>query len=376
MDPKKKFTLFKQSKHFCSVPWNYLNVWTDGSVYTCALGSEQIGSVNTNSITDIITSTGLVGIKQTLIEDKAHGNCQRCQFHEQDNYQYLRDLYNPMFKSVDVDYENVQDFTLSGIDLHWGSTCNLKCITCWPEQSSAIAQEQGVPIVNVSNERADQLINFIVDNQTSLKEIYMSGGEPTLIKHNLRLLKRLRTDLDFVIRINTNMTSSLDNPVLNELRRFPNVLFTISADAMGDRFNYIRRGADWNEFLHNLEELQKLHFTWRVNSVFFVASALYLTDTHKFFMDNYGITDITINQVAMDHFQLQCRNLPAVTKQQTVNKITEFRATYKTNTNLYGQLTNCLAELAHEPDMSYVDFFEQADRRAGTDWRNLFPELV
>jgi hypothetical protein len=172
------------------------------------------------------------------------------------------------------------------------------------------------------------------------------------------------------------MTTGVDNPVITELRRFPNVLFTVSADAMGERFNYIRRGADWSEFLHNLEELQKFHFNWRVNSVFFVASALYLTDTHKFFMDNYGITDITINQVAMDHFQLQCRNLPSPTKQQTIDKITAFREAHKNNTNLYGQLTNCLAELAREQDMSYADFFDRADQRAGTEWRRLFTELV
>jgi radical SAM protein with 4Fe4S-binding SPASM domain len=376
MDPKKKFTLFKQSKHFCSVPWNHLEVWTDGSVYTCALGADQIGSIPTHSIEQIVSSTKLTDIRQTLLADTAHTNCQRCHSHQRDNYKYLRDLYNPMFKSADVDYENLQDFKLSGIDLHWGSTCNLKCITCWPEQSSAIAQEQGVPIVNVPTEQADQLIDFIVANQTSLKEIYLSGGEPTLIKHNLRLLRRLRTDLDFVIRINTNMTTGVDNAVITELRRFPNVLITVSADAMGERFNYIRRGADWSEFLHNLEQLQKLHFKWRVNSVFFVASALYLTDTHKFFMDRYGITDITINQVAMDHFQLQCRNLPAATKQQTTDKITAFREAHKNNTNLYGQLTNCLAELAREQDMSYADFFDGADQRAGTDWRRLFTELV
>ena len=379
MDAKQKFFLFKQSKHFCSVPWNHFKIDTAGEVTTCVHGKTQFGNIHESSIEEILTSTALCSIKNNLSQDLADNNCVQCQpleHNEGQSYKFLRDLYNPMFIKSTVDYDDNKDFILNGVDLHWGSTCNLKCITCWGKQSSSIAQELGEPINSVSADPANNTIDFIIKNQTTLKEIYMSGGEPTLIKHNLNLLRQLRKDLDFTIRINTNMTFMDNNPVIEELKKFPKVLFTISADALTDRFNYIRRGADWNYFMHNLEKLKKLHFNWRVNTVFFVGTALQLPDTQEFFMNNFDINDFTINQVEMGHPSIQCRNLPADLKPTVIAKLQEHQEKYKQNNNLYGQLENCLKEVARESTESYIDFFEDIDQRAGTNWRTIFTELV
>jgi radical SAM protein with 4Fe4S-binding SPASM domain len=235
MDPKKKFFLFKKSEHFCAVPWNQFKVFTSGEVGTCVNGQETLGNIHYNSIEEILSSPNLAKIKNNLKQNLDDSNCSKCkslEYNEDISYKFLRDLYNPMFVKSTVDYDDDMDFVLNGVDLHWGSTCNLKCITCWGRQSSAIAQELNQPIRNVTAESANKLIDFIVKNQYTLKEVYLSGGEPTLIKHNLNLLKQLRKDLDFTIRINTNMTFNSDNTIIEELKKFPKVLFTISADAM------------------------------------------------------------------------------------------------------------------------------------------------
>jgi len=376
MTPKEKFFLFKQSRHFCSVPWNHIKIDTDGSVATCVNGTNYLGNITKDEIDDILSNSDLLEIKKTLREDMPSINCKECQKLENTNdysYKFLRDLYNPMFTKSTVDYNNSNEFILNGIDLHWSSTCNLKCITCWANQSSSIAKELGIPIQHTSSDAAEKIINYIVSNQHTLKEIYMSGGEPTLIKHNLNLLKRLRKDLNFTIRINTNLSFTDTNPVIEELKKFPHVLFTISADVADEKkFNYIRRGADWNVFLRNLETLQKLHFSWRVNSVFFVATALYLTDTQEYFMRNFDINDFTINQVGMGHNELRCRNLPHSVKQYVMNKLITHKEKYHF---LTGQLDNCLKEVERPIEESYVSFFEDIDNRAGTNWKTVFLEL-
>ena len=379
MDPKKKFFLFKQSRNFCSVPWNHFKIYTNGSVHTCVNGHEVLGNIHDQPIQDILNNPALVDIRRELAQDLRSSNCTLCQKLENTedySYKFLRDLYNPMFVKSTADYDNNHDFVLNGVDLHWGSTCNLKCITCQAESSSAIAQELGQPIQNVSGLAAEGAIDFMVKNQHTLKEIYLSGGEPTLIKHNLNLLRRLRHDLDFVIRINTNMTFADDNPIIAELKKFPKVLVTISADALTNRFDYIRRGADWSVFMHNLEQLKKLHFNWRVNTVFFVATALHLPDTQEFFMDNFDIQDFTINQVSMGHTDIRCRNLPAALKPQVIERLQQHQEKHKLNLNLHGQLKNCLDEVQQESTESYVPFFESVDARAGTNWRDTFAELV
>ena len=376
MDPKRKFILFKQAKHFCSVPWNHFKVDMSGNVTTCVNGEQGLGNLHNNDIKEILLNPTLAEIKQNLTQDILDNNCKTCQSYENSNYKFLRDLYNPMFKSADINYDNPAEFKLQGVDLHWSSVCDLKCITCWSKQSSSIAKEEGREVLHTSTKDADKLIDYIVANQETLQEIYLSGGEPTLINHNLRLLKRLRHDLSFQLRVNTNMMYEKDNQIIKELQEFPNVIFTISADAMEERFNYIRRGADWNRFLKNLDQLTKTHFKWRLNSVFFVASALYLSETQNFFYENYGIDDFTINQCGMDHYDLQCRNLPLHVKNKVLEKLTVHQDQYKQNFNLVGQLNNCIDEINKSGHPAYRNYFENIDSKAGTNWTNTFPELV
>lgn len=280
-----------------------------------------------------------------------------------------------MFKHADVDYSNKTAFQLNAIDLHWSSTCNLKCVTCWAKQSSAIAQEQGEPIQHTPDEQADTIIDLIVSRQHYMKEIYLSGGEPTLIKHNVRLLKQLDKSIDCTFRVNTNMMFEQNNPVITELLKFKNVLITISADTTGSRFEYIRREANWHKFLNNLQFLKDTHFDIRVNSVFFVASALYLTDTQKFFHAGYDITDFTINQVTMGHTNIQCRNLSQSLKDICVEKIINHKNNFPCNQNLTGQLDNCLEELQKPKEEDYQLFFESFADKVDVNWQDIFTEL-
>ena len=376
MDPKKKFYLFKQSETFCAVPWNHIKVEMDGRIVTCVNGQHVLGYLKNNSIEEIVNDWPAQHVRDNTYKEYPNYNCRTCSLQESDTgYKFLRDLYNPMFKHADIDYSDKTAFQLNAIDLHWSSTCNLKCVTCWAKQSSAIAQEQGEPIQHTPDEQADTIIDLIVSRQHHMKEIYLSGGEPTLIKHNVRLLKQLDKSIDCTFRVNTNMMFEQNNPVITELLKFKNVLITISADATGNRFEYIRREANWHKFLNNLQFLKDTHFNIRVNSVFFVASALYLTDTQKFFHDGYGITDFTINQVTMGHTNIQCRNLSQDLKDKCAEKIINHKSDFPCKQNLIGQLDNCLGELQNPKEEDYQPFFESFADRVDVDWRDIFTEL-
>lgn len=379
MDPKKKFFLFHQSQSFCSVPWNYLKVDADGSVRTCVQGQEILGNINRQGINEILHNPILRSIRQDLYNDEIPHNCTQCRALDQigSSYSYLRSMYNNWFKFSDVDYSDFDSFHLSGLDLHWSSTCNLKCVTCWSKQSSAIAQEMRLPILHLPSDRAQHLIDWALQQQHQLKEIYFSGGEPTLIRHNIQLLERLDPRADLLIRVNTNMAFDVENKFINLLSKFPNVLFTLSADAMTDRFDYIRQGASWSRFLQNLDFLRERHHQFRINSVFFVASALTLIDTQQFFRENYGIVDFTINQCGMQQHQLLCRNLPEHLKKSILAGFQTLIKNTGQDRNLSGQIRNCISELQKDPNtQDYRTYFDDIDRRRGTNWRNTFKELV
>jgi sulfatase maturation enzyme AslB (radical SAM superfamily) len=309
MNPKEKFYLFKQSKNFCAVPWNHFELFTNGDVRTCSKGV-TFGNINQQPLEDILQCDQIKGIKQDLVNDVPNANCLGChQLTTGTEHFDLRNHYNPMFKQFDINYQDTDVFELHGIDLHWDNTCNFKCVYCKASQSSLIAQEQGIVIDRSDNKNIDKIIELIEKNQHVMKEIYLSGGEPLLIKHNTKLLRKI-TNTQLPIRINSNISQAVDtNPVFTELKRFSNVLWTVSADCQGEQFNYIRNGANWDQFLHNLNTVKTLGHRVRLNLVWFVANVTSMFQTIEYFVKEHGIFDININQINV-HKYLRARHDP------------------------------------------------------------------
>jgi len=379
MNPRKKFFLFHQSQHFCSVPWNHFEIFSDGNIRTCSKGT-AFGNINNQSIDDILQSTDIKSIKQDLLQDKLNKNCVGC-YNLTTNAEHfdLRNHYNPMFKQFDINYEDISAFELHGIDLHWDNTCNFRCVYCNPKQSSLIAQEQGVSNTRTDQANIDRVIDLIVKNQYALKEIYLSGGEPLLIKHNTKLLSRI-SNIDLPIRINSNLSLiSNNNPVFAELRRFKNVLWTVSADNQGSRFEYIRNGGSWNKFLENLNVVRQSGHRVRLNMVWFVANVIDMFDTAKYFIEQNGITDITVNQL-QGHPYLQARHAPESVKQQALVQLDRLLTSslIQEKSNTWYNISRCDRELKNTngDQTGYIKYFDQLDQLRGTNWREIFPELL
>lgn len=176
---------------------------------------------------------------------------------------------------------------LSHLDLRFGNSCNLKCVSCWEGSSSSIAEEaiemhkQGIiPVNNVleipnfnwaSKQAIDQLVKY------PLKEVYLTGGEPMMVKHLPTLLERL--DSDVMIRFNTNGT--IYNSKLEQmLKRFDVVNMAVSIDAIGKRAEYIRYGSNWSTVESNFnkyKEFCRVSITPTVS----VLNAPYMDEVHE-----------------------------------------------------------------------------------------------
>jgi len=383
MYPKDKFKLFQKTKHFCSAPWNLLFVDVDGSIKSCTRGTPYGMATNT-PLSDILTNEKYQQLRQDILADKITNNCKKCLQSENvtsaGKYTSLRNLYNRFGVHSTVDYTDKKQFQLTALDLHWSSLCDLKCVTCWALQSSSIAREENKPVNHTPPETANRIIEYVVENQSTLREIYISGGEPTLIKYNLKLLKQIEKRSDLLIRVNSNMQWTQNNQVLQEILKFPNVLFTCSIDGMGEKFNYIRRGGDWNKTLENIKFLKShSNVDLRANTVFFVLTSQDIPDIIDYFMQEIGSIDHTINQVGMKQDHLRCRNLPTPIKAHVRVLLTKCFERYKDNLNIAGNLKNCLLELDNDADQSdydYRKYFDMIDTRQGSDWRKIFPELL
>ena len=154
-------------------------------------------------------------------------------------------------------------------------------------------------------------------------------------------------------------------------------MFTCSIDGLGEKFDYIRRGGNWNVTLNNIKFLQaQPNVDLRANTVFFVLTAQELPDIIDYFMQEIGAIDHTINQVTMGQERLRCRNLPIHIKKQVKSKLEKYLIKYSDNLNISGNIKNCLAELEHDAADDYRQYFDDIDLLQGSNWRKLYPELT
>ena len=150
---------------------------------------------------------------------------------------------------------------LSHFDIRFGNSCNLKCISCFHMSSSSLAQEAiemnkagieplHLPLLDEPdfNWASDETMKRFED--LPIKEVYLTGGEPMMVRHLPKFLEKL--DSSVIIRFNTNGT--IWNPIVSKmLKRFQSVIMSMSLDATSKKIDYIRHGSKWDEIEVNTQ---------------------------------------------------------------------------------------------------------------------------
>ena len=279
MDPKDAI----KGGSFCPLPWTGFIMNPDGEVKNCVLSETVLGNINNTDIETILQGEQNTQIKQCMNVHEKHPGCTHCHRHEKDTnsynirsdrYYYLKSLSKVPYSTYDTN-----DTSLRTIDMRWRNTCNLACVYCGPELSSNWAKELGVDIT-VNETQLAKTKHYVLENAPNLKNVYLAGGEPLLMKENVELLDRL--DPSCEVRINTNLTN-LKSPVYERASKFRNVHWTVSVETMADEFEYIRHGAKWNTFLENLQTITQLDHRISFNMLWFVLNPYSVFDTVNFF---------------------------------------------------------------------------------------------
>lgn len=226
----------------CNFLENHVNIATTGHYRLCCVSTESVGKETVDSHTpqQWLNSDTVTIAKNQLARNEWPNACRKCKEEEEngiDSRRLHRDHYGP---------------GISHLDLRLGNGCNLKCISCNQYSSSSIAQEvidmnsQGIiplytstpaPLHNWYDERF-----FSYFENLPLKEIYLAGGEPMMVKHLPQFLERI--DRRVRIRFSTNGTI-YNTQISNLLKEFDSVIMTLSVDSIGKRAEYIRHGTEW-----------------------------------------------------------------------------------------------------------------------------------
>jgi len=157
------------------------------------------------------------------------------------------------------------------IDLRLGNLCNLKCRMCNPYASNQWLKEWELIAPGMDAAERERLTKMdwpehpktwenLFSISDTIEEIYLTGGEPTIIKEQHRLLDYFidnGTAKDIKLKYNINMTN-IPRHLLDKWRHFKRVQLNCSIDAHGELNHYIRFPSRWATITKTWAEIHEL----------------------------------------------------------------------------------------------------------------------
>ena len=374
MNPKD----FLTNRNFCPMPWTGLMYNFDGSVKNCIRSADKIGDIKQQSIEQILHDQKNLSTQSQMLANQPATNCYPCYDIEKnkkgfdiisDRIFYLRELKNvPMstFQSGQHD--------LYTIDVRWSNLCNFSCVYCGPEFSSKWAAEINVRITEPNQQQHEDFKNYIFKHGPQLKQVYLAGGEPLLIKENLELLDHLAPDVN--LRINTNL-SKVDTRIFEKICTFKNVHWTVSVESVTDEFEYIRYGGKWEDFLQNLDAISKLGHKITFNMLHFILNYHSIFDCVDFLRNRgFHANSFVIGALLMPLY-LNIRHLPDHVLQSIKHELMS-RINQQPGYLLEDSYKNMLSYLDQPFEKNLLGSFDklsQLDQRRGLDSTKIFSQL-
>ena len=358
-----------------------------------------------NSPQQYWNSDQLKNIKSNMIADVRDSGCNICWDKEDRGFASLRNHSNTIYEKYVDDIINGKTFDQPVVlDLRLGNLCNLKCRMCTSEWSSQIADEilsnpelewDSVPsekLTSVSDNTWELLDNWI----GRVERVFMTGGEPTIIKKNLEYIQKIiqtGRGKDIELIFTTNATN-VNREFLRLAENFKSVHFAVSIDAVEDLATYIRFPSDWDTIKQNLNIIGQNNFGVGINTTVQWLNMTRLTEMFNF-IEEY--IDSKPKQFAGVWFQLVTTPsyldpiyAPRFMKEIAIEQISNFLENSKLfqnekfNNILYGDLKNGLEstrtflqnniQLEKHKDV-FLKKMEQLDRIRQQNLFDVLPEL-
>lgn len=232
----------------CYVPFNSLTFSWQGNVYACTYNRNiLVGEYPQDSIREIWFGEQLKKLQGYIAHNDLNYGCQHCKyFVEKKKFTGLKpqsfDKYADYKKQH---YPRVMEFELS-------NKCNLECIMCNGNTSSAIRQNQDklpplpMPYDDIFVEQLKEFIPY-------LKEAKFFGGEPFLI-HSYFQIWDVMMEINPSIQIFVITNGTVLTEKVKELLDKGSFEIAVSIDSIRkERYEHIRKNANYENVMQNLD---------------------------------------------------------------------------------------------------------------------------
>ncbi len=275
---------------YCLYPFTNLNSNTEGSVKLCCSINENIHATDennkefnfgTHSLEEIWNSQYMKTIRKQMLKGQRPKACNVCWKLEDSGIQSSRQSAIVELKhwARPKEYQSVTPPLPQSLELRLGNFCNLRCNSCWSISSDRVAQERRriqlndhdlpswlrtewnheLKLEKEANWRwweSDEFIRGVKKLAPTLKRLYLTGGEPTLIKRNIEIMQILLDagNTDCYIALTTNLTQ-WNEIFYNTMAQFNHGEIQISIDHVYDKNEYIRYPTRWESIEKNITKL-------------------------------------------------------------------------------------------------------------------------
>jgi len=430
---------------YCMLPWSSIMIAPSGDYKICCFSGFDVANIEknpegshgmcvdekgkvmnvlTHSIQDALNSKYHKQIRLAQSKNERHPMCEVCWTRDDANaskgqkttsLRYFRsfvqlvDMDNAvtMEKASTVIQEDgsIDEYPIS-LDLRFTNVCNMKCIMCSSKYSNQWYEDEA-KMGRGSFNYGNKLYNFIEINgivksdiipwhessiwwdqfdsiKDRIRHIYVTGGEPFIIKgHDVLLDKLIEHDLakNIIMEYDTNL-SVINNKLLDKLKAFKDVLMAISCDDIGEQYELIRFPGKFSTITKNLEFLKENNFKIRYLSscigIYSIFSPIRLYD--HFSKLGYTNEKDYVFRFLRQPNDIDISFLPVSVKKKIIAVYEKSNLVQKWKNFVIGHLENNMKKYTEEESKihlkRFVRYMDKLDEIRGTNWRKTFPDVV
>ena len=277
------------------------------------------------------------------------------------------------------------------------SACDLKCIYCFPKDSTSWAKELGVPQNKGSDEWKKTVINNLIQSlktktfyDDTQYTFFFSGGEPTYNPETLEFVNEIlkyvpKKNTKICISTNVNTKPKVFKKYLDAIQSDLDVnwIFACSIDGVGEVCEAIRHGISWDTAINNINILlQQPNVSVRICPTINLYSVPTMYEFVNFFVDLFK----KYNKL---HHEMFSYNMAQEDGMSPANLPPEYKYFLNESIDYLKRLDiPFYLHLENVRNIIGTDFYDYKieciaqkfkyfkDKRPETEWEKLFPHIV
>jgi len=282
--------MITKSPTFCPAPWTSLNIDQAGETSPCFHCVDMIGNNKKNTIQEIIHGAKATSMREAMARGEWHPGCSWCKRLEETTGTSGRTVRGASEETLAAIDKDINFFKLEHLVVNWSNLCNLTCVYCNDQTSTAWQSVKKIPINHVKNEHAD-LIDLAQTQGHNIQGLSLGGGEP-LLQKGLEVFLSYLNPATVSVMVTTNLSMEITtNPIYQLLKTWPKVEWMVSFDnAHKEKFEYVRDRANWEQFVKNIRQMKQDGQRVNAHPAYSIYCALDLVEYYDFCIEeNLGV---------------------------------------------------------------------------------------